>query len=1574
MSRISRLLSLFALLGMVSLRAAAQGPATGTPALGSFGGDPDIINLANLNSHITIPVLHKPGRGNDFIYDLSYDSSVWSPVTSGGTSWQPIQNFGWRASLEAGFGYIQRILLAPTPCPAPNQGNIATNFAWFYKDSKGISHSFGTTREVDVPCGSLTTTSLSSVVATDGSGYTFSATGSIRQGLFSSAGQAIGVPVNTPGSGSATLTDRNGNQITVNSSGQFFDTLSATTPVLTVTGSGTSASPMIFSYTAPSGASAQYKVNYTNYTIGTNFGVSGISEYKSSAGVPLVSSIVLPDGSQYGFAYEATPSTPSVGACTPYSGTTCTTARLASITLPTGGQIRYSYTGGNNGIFGDGTAATLTRTTPDGQWIYAQTKGAGSATTTTITDPQNNQTAIQFQGIYETQRTVYSGSSTLLQTVNTCYNGAASPCTGTAINLPITQRTIIANAPSSTLQSKHVDNWNMYGLATEIDDYDFGPGAPGSLLRKTLITYALLGNNINAASLMVTVCAPGGTASACNGSGTIVSQTTNTYDQTTPSAPTGVTPQHTTVSGSRGNLTTATYSTSGSSTISQVFTYYDTGLVKTATDVNGAATSYNYPDATSTCGNAFPTSVSEPLSLSRSMTWNCTGGVQATSADENNQPVTTTWNDPYFWRPASATDALNNVTTFGYLPNFQGFASTLLFNGNQSMANTGNGLDSLGRLIQVSHQQAPGTSMWDQVTQSYDSNGRPWKTSVPCVTTGAWTCPNTATTTTYDVLNRPLLITDGGGGTVSYSYSQNDVLVTVGQVGPPPTGENNKLRQLEYDALGRLTSVCEITSATGSGTCGQSTTKIGFWTKYTYDALGNLTGVTQNAQGTAQTRSYSYDLLSRLTSETNPESGTTAYSWDSATGTSCTATSSGDMIKRVDANGNWTCYNYDALHRVTDVGNNNQSASNPCKRFRYDNTSGWPGSTMPSGIVNTLGRLREAATDACSTSDPIITDEWFSYTARGEVSDVYESTPHSGGYYHTTATYWANGAPNQLTAPGGYGVSYNLDGEGRVYSTPPSVGILNATTYNAASQPTQITYASLDSDTFTYDPNTNRMTQYKFNVNGQSVVGNLTWNPNGTQASLAITDPFNSANAQTCSYSHDDLTRIASVNCGASKWQQNFSYDSFGNITKTVPTGGTGYSFQPTYSPATNRMTSIGGSTPSYDASGNVLSDFLHSYAWDAYSRPITIDGVSVTYDALGRMVEENKSGTYSQFVYAPTAAKLEIMNGQTFVKSFVPLPGGALAVGGGGIVYYRHPDHLGSSRFASTSARTMYYDGAYAPFGEPYVQQGSTDLSFTGMNQDTVTGLYDFPEREYSLQGRWPSPDPAGLDAVDPTNPQSWNRYAYVLDDPLGLVDPLGLFGNVPDGCVVTYPTPGGAGVLTCASGGAAGGAGVKNTIVQAFLESGGGGILSSIWNAIKKIPIPCGSGAFVYGGVRTSTGVASVSVNPKMLGIDSNSGTYSGTFTDITVGEAVQGGYGYATFKGGGAEHFLFGGVGGDILVAKGSVSGFSSRTEGTPLTSFSRGINLDLSLGRSGGGVGLYENFEAASTCFQNKPSKP
>lgn len=107
----------------------------------------------------------------------------------------------------------------------------------------------------------------------------------------------------------------------------------------------------------------------------------------------------------------------------------------------------------------------------------------------------------------------------------------------------------------------------------------------------------------------------------------------------------------------------------------------------------------------------------------------------------------------------------------------------------------------------------------------------------------------------------------------------------------------------------------------------------------------------------------------------------------------------------------------------------------------------------------------------------------------------------------------------------------------------------------------------------------------------------------------------------------------------------------------------------------------------------------------------------------------------------------------------------------------YRHSDHLGSSRFASTPNRLKYFDVAYAPYGEDYAGSGTVDLSFTGQKKDTALWLYDFMFRKYNAaHGRWMSPDPEGIGAANPGAPQSWNRYAYVNNSPLNSTDTLGL------------------------------------------------------------------------------------------------------------------------------------------------------------------------------------------------------
>ena len=148
-------------------------------------------------------------------------------------------------------------------------------------------------------------------------------------------------------------------------------------------------------------------------------------------------------------------------------------------------------------------------------------------------------------------------------------------------------------------------------------------------------------------------------------------------------------------------------------------------------------------------------------------------------------------------------------------------------------------------------------------------------------------------------------------------------------------------------------------------------------------------------------------MLGRLTSETNPETANLAYTYTYDSDATC-GTSAGDLVKRVDTKNNVTCYAYDALHRVTSVTypSGPNSGSTARKYFVYDAAS-----LNSQTMANAKSRLAEAYT--CTTCPGTkITDLGFSYTKSGEVSDVYESTSHSAGYYHLNATYFAHGALN----------------------------------------------------------------------------------------------------------------------------------------------------------------------------------------------------------------------------------------------------------------------------------------------------------------------------------------------------------------------------------------------------------------------------------------------------------------------------------------------------------------------------------------------------------------------------------
>ena len=647
----------------------------------------------------------------------------------------------------------------------------------------------------------------------------------------------------------------------------------------------------------------------------------------------------------------------------------------------------------------------------------------------------------------------------------------------------------------------------------------------------------------------------------------------------------------------QGHATETSAWINGSAYLNSFASYSSNGTLSSATDVNGAITQYHY-SGTGACSNLLLTSTTYAVtSLSNSQTWNCSGVVPTSATDVNGNAtqygyVTQSGAPDPLWRMVSFTDQLGN-TTYGTFTAASPTVSakqesTMLFNNGASGVDVLSTLDSLGRPYLTQIRQAPGSSSFDTATVEYDLNGRLSKMHTPCTAAAASPCTSSLLTVTYDAMTRPSAISDAAGGYVSYSYppavGYKDVLVTVG---PAPNGENVKKKQLEVDGLGRLISVCEITSATGSGTCGQVTQQPGYWTRYKYDALGRLIGVCQHTTQLAsidciqspssgqQTRMFTYDGFGRVVSESNPESGRMQYFYDQAPatpGADCSTIApnwappyNGDLVKKYDANGNTTCYTYDPLHRVLSMTYSGPNATDN-KYFVYD------GATVDAqSMSNAKGRLAEAYTATCQTCAKV-TDVGFGYSKRGELTDTYELTPHSGKYYYINASYWANGALNVFNGgltklPGLPTFTYGIDGEGRTSAVSASSGVnpVLGTSYNGSSQVTSVTFGSNDSAGFTFDSNTGRMTQYKETINGTAMHGDLTWNANGSLESLAITDPFNTNDTQTCSYGYDDLTRLTSANCG-SIWAQTFSYDAFGNLSKSGS-----LQWLPGYNQATNR-------------------------------------------------------------------------------------------------------------------------------------------------------------------------------------------------------------------------------------------------------------------------------------------------------------------------------------------------------------------------------------------------------------------
>ena len=137
--------------------------------------------------------------------------------------------------------------------------------------------------------------------------------------------------------------------------------------------------------------------------------------------------------------------------------------------------------------------------------------------------------------------------------------------------------------------------------------------------------------------------------------------------------------------------------------------------------------------------------------------------------------------------------------------------------------------------------------------------------------------------------------------------------------------------------------------------------------------------------------------------------------------------------------------------------------------------------------------------------------------------------------------------------------------------------------------------------------------------------------------------------------------------------------------------------------------------------------------------------------------------------------SKLYVYEGTSCARMIFAEGQRAIQQVGTGSISYFHADHLGSTSVLTDGNGTSEEDLVYYPYGETFTNTGTADVAYkyTGKERDGSTGLYFYEARYYDAAlGRFISADTI---VPDPTDPQAFNRYSYVINNPLRYTDPTG-------------------------------------------------------------------------------------------------------------------------------------------------------------------------------------------------------
>jgi RHS repeat-associated protein len=263
--------------------------------------------------------------------------------------------------------------------------------------------------------------------------------------------------------------------------------------------------------------------------------------------------------------------------------------------------------------------------------------------------------------------------------------------------------------------------------------------------------------------------------------------------------------------------------------------------------------------------------------------------------------------------------------------------------------------------------------------------------------------------------------------------------------------------------------------------------------------------------------------------------------------------------------------------------------------------------------------------------------------------------------------------------------------------------------------------------------------------------------------SPSATTSAGSASSETESFGYDILDRLTSVS-GA--YSESYSYNQIGNM---LSKNGSSYTY-PSNGVRPHAVSAVGSTSYAYDANGNMTTRGSQTITWDVENRPVTVTGgASFVYDGDGSRVKKTENG--QEILYINRYFEKNLTTG-TVTTSYY-LGDKLIAQRAGTTLNYIHQDHLTGTSIVSTSGGALVSSISFHPYGSARSGDVPTDRKFTGQRLDG-TGLYYYGARYYDPTiGRFVSPDPT---VPDTRNPQAFNKYSYVINNPTGAIDPSGL------------------------------------------------------------------------------------------------------------------------------------------------------------------------------------------------------